>query len=548
MDYQSIAKQEESVWQQSIYALARPALPGNMTVDVAVIGGGLTGILTAYFLQQSGRECVVLEADSVGGGQTAHTTAKITSQHNLVYHKLCQAVGKERARHYAEANEKAIRRYEILIEKYSISCGLRKCDAYLYATGGGKSDRLLREECRVAKELGLPADLTTKTELPFEVSQALCFHNQACFHPLKFLYAMAEKVTVYEQTKVQRVVPMSREGGRLHANAVITNHGTVRANRVVFACHYPFVIRPGYYFLRMHQERSYVLGLKGTAYQGENRMKNVYLGIDKDALSFRGAGDVLLLGGGNHRTGENTGNQYEYLLGQADKYWPECKAVAKWSAQDCMTLDGIPYIGRFSGKFFENFHGKSNGQPGGRLHGDFGADADGWYVATGYGKWGMTSSMVAALLLTDLLNGRENAGEDVYSPRRKTIVASAKTFVTEGKYAAVNILKEKWGRTDERKKTGAHSTSSSFRGEVKAMHPGECKVFKKDGEKLGVYKDEKGEAYVVSVKCPHLGCLLSWNADEKSWDCPCHGSRFSYTGELLDGPAQTKNAATCALR
>ncbi len=525
MNDQNMTKQErknESVWQQSIYALARPILPGNMTVDVAVIGGGLTGILTAYFLQQSGRECIVLEADSVGGGQTARTTAKITSQHNLIYHKLCQTVGKERARQYAKANEKAIRRYEILIEKYGISCGLRKCDAYLYATGGGRDDRLLREECRAAKELGLPAELTTKTELPFEVSQALCFHNQACFHPLKFLYAMAEKVTVYERTKVLRVVPMSREGGRLHANAVITDHGTVRANQVVFACHYPFVNRPGYYFLRMHQERSYVLGLQGTAYQGDNQMKNVYLGTDKDALSFRGAGDILLLGGGNHRTGENVGNQYEYLMRQADKYWPECKEVARWSAQDCMTLDKIPYVGKFCGKLV--------GKPD--------SDTDTWYVATGYGKWGMTTSMAAALLLTDLLNGRENAAEDVYSPRRKTIIASAKTFATEGKYATVNILKEKWGKTEK----------GAFQDEVKLMRPGECKVLKKEGEKLGVYKDEKENVYVVSVKCPHLGCLLSWNADEKSWDCPCHGSRFSYKGELLDGPAQTKNAGVCALR
>lgn len=531
-----------SIWQQSVQGTERPILPGNMETDIVIIGGGLTGILTAYYLQQSGRECVVLEADRIGSGQTAHTTAKVTSQHNLIYQKLCRMMGKEQAAQYADANEMAIRRYKGLVDKYKIDCDWRECDAYLYTVNDSKNARGLRDEYQCAKELKLPVEMTTKTELPFEVEQALCFHNQACFHPLKFLYVMAEKVTVYEQTKVLEVVPMQNSGRDKETekaesnirtgNAVITNHGTVRAAHVVFACHYPFVNRPGYYFLRMHQERSYVLGLECPC---EKQMQHLYLGVDQDALSFRSAGDILLLGGGSHRTGENSSNQYEYLQKYADKYWPECKVTAKWSAQDCMTLDGIPYVGRFGSK------------------------TSTWYVATGYGKWGMTSSMAAALLITDLLNGRKNVYADVYSPRRKTIAASAKTFVTEGKYAAVNILKEKWGRTDTQKgKTGQSSAQNAgakhkgtqkeavlFRDMVEKMRPEESKVLEYKGEKTGVYKDKEGDAYIVSVKCPHLGCLLSWNADEKSWDCPCHGSRFSYTGELLDGPAQTGNA--CAL-
>lgn len=568
-------KNHSSIWQQSVQSAERPILPGNMETDIVIIGGGLTGILTAYYLQQSGRECVVLEADRVGSGQTARTTAKVTSQHNVIYQKLCRTVGKERAAQYADANEQAIRRYKGLIDKYEIDCDWRECDAFLYTANDSINARALRDEYKCAKELHLPAELTTKTELPFEVEQALCFHDQACFHPLKFLYAMAEKVTVYEQTKVLEVVPMQKaerdketgETGRTGetekikrdirvGNAVITNHGTIQAAYVVFACHYPFVNRPGYYFLRMHQERSYVLGLECPACEKKEkqfisvnadrlseemperktiRLEHMYLGIDQDALSFRSAGDLLLLGGGSHRTGENDGNQYEYLQKYADKYWHECKVIAKWSAQDCMTLDGIPYVGRFGSK------------------------TSTWYVATGFGKWGMTSSMAAALLITDLLNGRKNVYVDVYSPRRKTIAASAKTFVKEGKYAAVNILKEKWGRTDlQREKSEQSSTQNAgakykglpkeaalFRNMVEKMRPEESKVLEYEGEKAGVYKDKKGETYVVSVKCPHLGCLLSWNADEKSWDCPCHGSRFAYTGELLDGPAQTGNA--CAL-
>lgn len=538
-------KEHLSVWQKSADIAKRPVLPGNMAVDTVIIGGGLTGILTAYYLQQSGRECMVLEADRIGGGQTSHTTAKVTSQHDLIYQKLCRTIGKDRARQYADANEKAIRRYKGLIDKYKIDCDWRACGAYLYTVSDGKNARALRDEYKCAEELRLPAELTTQTELPFEVQQALCFHDQACFHPLKFLCAIADKVTVYEQTKVLEVVPMQKtekaEGIGRSGNAVVTNHGTVQAHHVVFACHYPFVNRPGYYFLRMHQERSYVLGLECPACErqaGKGKpipMRHMYLGIDEEALSFRSAGDILLLGGGSHRTGENDGNQYEYLQKHADLYWPECKVTAKWSAQDCMTLDGIPYVGRF------------------------GSETGTWYVATGYGKWGMTSSMAAALLITDLLNGRESAYAAVYSPQRKTFAVSAKTFVVEGKYAAVNIFKEKWGRTDEQKgKSGQRSSKKAgaknivapkgemlFRDEVERMRPGESKVLEYKEEKLGVYKDENENVYIVTAKCPHLGCLLAWNADEKSWDCPCHGSRFAYSGELLDGPAQTGN--TCAL-
>ena len=474
--------ERESLWRQTEIIPGREALAGDLCVDVAVIGGGLTGILTAHFLGQSGRECVVLEADEIGGGQTGNTTAKITSQHNLIYDKLMQSIGKEKARLYAEANQKAIERYRILIEKYGIDCDWRECPAYLYTT---ENEELLRKEYRAAVELGLPAELTEQTELPFEVKLALRVQGQACFHPLKFLNRMAEDVKVYEHTKVLHV-----EG-----HLIETDRGNVVASKIVFAGHYPFVITPGYYFLRMHQERSYVLALRGTP-----PMQGMYLGIDLDGFSFRSAEDMLLFGGGSHRSGENAmGNQYQYLMQKAEKFWPDCRKVMEWSAQDCMTLDGIPYIGKF------------------------GKNTDAWFVATGYQKWGMTSSMVAALLLSDLVCERENPYVEVFSPQRVTIGASAKTFLQEGKYAAVNLWKEKFVPPKE---------------VLEQIGPGQSGVVELDGEKTGIYRDETGKVYAVSVKCPHLGCQLVWNPDEKSWDCPCHGSRFDYRGRLLDGPAQ----------
>lgn len=478
----------ESIWQQTTNIPMRPELPGKISTDIAVIGGGLAGILTAHFLEQSGRQCVVLEADRIGSGQTGHTTAKVTSQHGLIYQKLMHCAGKKQAEQYARINQEAIERYKILIEKYHIDCDWEECPACLYTKDNA---RALRDEYHAAKELGLPVELKKETELPFEVEEALYCNGQACFHPLKFLQVMAEGLRIYEKTKVLQVKP----------HILTTSRGTVEAEKIVFACHYPFVNRPGYYFLRMHQDRSYVLALKGA-----QTLHGMYLGIDREGLSFRPAGEMLLLGGENHRTGENPrGGQYEYLLHQAELCWPgkcwrENENAVPWSAQDCMTLDGIPYIGQFGRK------------------------TEDWFVATGFGKWGMTSSMAAAILLTDLICGRENPCAEVYSPERIHAAVSAKPFLTEGMYAAVNLLRQKLIPPKEK---------------LEQIRPGHGGVVEYNGEKAGVYKAEDGEVFAVSVKCPHMGCQLVWNPDEKSWDCPCHGSRFDYRGRLIDGPAQT---------
>ncbi|MEZ3467973.1 MAG: FAD-binding oxidoreductase, partial [Schaedlerella sp.] len=434
----------ESIWQRSTAIPARPELPGNISTDIAIVGGGLAGILTAHFLEQSGRQCVVLEADRIGSGQTGHTTAKVTSQHGLIYQKLMKCAGKKQAEQYAKINQEAIRRYKILTDKYKIDCDWEECPACLYTKENG---RTLRDEYYAAKELGLPVELKKRTDLPFAVEEALFCYDQACFHPLKFLQAIAENLQVYEKTKVLRMKP----------HLLTTSRGTVEAEKVVFACHYPFVNRPGYYFLRMHQERSYVLALKEA-----QTLHGMYLGIDRDGLSFRPAGDMLLLGGGNHRTGENPmGGQYEFLLHQAEMYWPEkCwnkeENVIPWSAQDCMTLDGIPYIGQFGRK------------------------TEDWFVATGFGKWGMTSSMAAAVLLTDQICRRENPCGEVFSPQRLHLVTSAKPFLTEGTYAAANLLKQKLIPPKEK---------------LDQLKPGHGGVVEYHGEKAGVYKAEDGQVF-----------------------------------------------------
>lgn len=489
----------ESIWRADVEIRKREARPGEMRVPVVVIGAGLAGILTAYYLKQAGIRAVVLEADRIGSGQTGNTTAKITSQHNLLYDRLIRTFGHGMAGQYARANESAIGEYERLIREKEIDCDFLGCPACLYSR---TEEALLRREAEAAESLGIKASFGTDSELPFSVAGVVRFENQARFHPLKFLAAMAEEVEVYEQTKA-----LKTEGMRVE-----TARGCVEAEHIVFAAHFPFHNVPGYYFARMYQERSYVEALAGA-----ETLEGMYLGIDREGLSFRSQGDLLLLGGGSHRTGVNkrgrkgTGNgagsaeacgeggwegshrtgvnkrgrkgpgdgagsaeacgegRYGMLFSRAREFYPECREAARWSAQDCMTLDGIPYIGRFS-----------------RRKPD-------WYVATGFGKWGMTTAMVSARVLTALISGKECPEADIFSPERRFTARAAKELTVHGAYTVKGLSKH---------------LLPSGRGKV-------------------------------IPNCPHMGCRLKWNPDEESYDCPCHGSRFDREGHLLDGPAQT---------
>lgn len=444
----------ESVWIENTEIRKREPLPGDMKVPVAVIGAGLTGILTAYYLKQAGIRAVVLESDRIGSGQTKNTTAKITSQHQLVYDRMIRMFGRGMAGHYAAANEAAIGEYERLILEKGIDCDFVRCPACLYSRTGTEQ---LEREARAAESLGIKASFGTECELPFPVAGVTRFEGQARFHPLKFLAKMAEEVEVYEQTRVLRA----------EDKRVETARGCVTAEHIVFAAHFPFVNVPGYYFARMYQERSYVVALKGA-----ETPEGMYLGIDRDGLSFRSCGNLLLLGGGHHRTGrkkENGEGRYEALSGKAGEIYPGCHEVFRWSAQDCMTLDGLPYIGRFSGKKPE------------------------WYVATGFGKWGMTTAMAGARILTALIGGQDCPEADIFSPWRHFTAQAAKELAVHG--------------------------ACTMKGLAKHLLP-------------------SGNEKIIP-NCPHMGCRLEWNPDEESYDCPCHGSRFDMEGHLIDGPAQT---------
>ncbi len=473
----------ESYWYKTSNLTELKAFSGEADCDVAIIGAGMAGIITAYRLKNLGKNVIILDASLTGGGQTGNTTAKITSQHGLIYHKLISNLGIEKARQYANANQRAINEYSKIIKEQNISCDFKFTTAALYAYEDVKA---LELEQTAAEKLGISCELVRDNELPFKTAATLIFNNQAEFHPLKFLESISKDLTIYNNSRVIRV----------ENNTLFTDKGKINAGNIVFACHYPFVNLPGYYFLRMYQERSYVLALENT----EN-INGMYIGIDGDKLSFRKYKDLMLLGGGSHHSGQNKhGGQYDYLSRTAKEFWKDCREVTRWSAQDCITLDHIPYIGRFSPEMPD------------------------WYVATGFNKWGMTSSMVSSMIISDLICGKENDFSEVFNPHRLNLSMSAGTILENTFISALNL------------------TKSFLTYPLKSendVSEGNADIVHYNGKKTALYKENKNNLHAVAPRCPHLGCQLSWNPEENTWDCPCHGSRFTKDGECINEPAQS---------
>ena len=471
----------KSVWSESYKFRKREALNKDIKTDVLVIGAGIAGILTAYMLKQKGREVVVIDAAEIASGNTKNTTAKITSQHDLIYSKLITEFGEEKARQYAKANELAIKKYKEIIEDKRIECDFEEKPAYVYSLN---EVDVLKEEVEAAKNLGIDAEFVQEANLPFKINGAVKFNNQAQFNPLKFLKGISNELVIYENTRALEI----------KENLVVTSGGNITANNIVVATHYPIMNAPGYYFMKMHQERSYVLALENTS-----EIDGMYIDINKEGYSFRTYNNLLLLGGISHRTGENEeGGSYDELRKVAKRLYPKAKEKYYWSAQDCMTIDGIPYIGRYS------------------------SETPNIYVATGFNKWGMTSSMVSAMIISDMILEKENDFSEIFSPRRFDLSLSINNIANDLIETAKNFIAQKV------------SIPSSEIEHIKNGHGG---IIEYNGEKVGVYKDKEGKEFFVSTKCTHLGCQLSWNADELTWDCPCHGSRFDYKGRLIGSPA-----------
>lgn len=424
-----------AIWKEDAGLPRFPSLDGEIRTDVLIIGGGLAGILCAYFLQEQGVDYIVAEGRSIASGTTGNTTAKITSQHGLIYHKLLKHAGTEQAKMYLEANQNAVNRYARLCR--DMDCGFEERPSYVYSLDDRKK---LEDEAEALHQLGFSARLAKTPELPFPTAGAVCFDKQAQFHPLKFISNIARNLRIYEHTFVKA----------LSEHTAVTDKAKIHWKKLIVATHFPVDNKHGLYFLKMYQHRSYVIALKNAG-----KIWGMYVDEAKKGMSFRSYEDLILIGGGSHRTGKKGGNWQE-LRSFANCYYPSAAEAGCWAAQDCMPLDDIPYIGQYSKKMPD------------------------CYVASGFQKWGITSSMIAAQLLCDLIMERENPYQEIYNPQRS--IWKPQLFLN-GLESMVNLLTP------------------------------------------------------TAKRCPHLGCALKWNADEHSWDCPCHGSRFAEDGTLLDNPA-----------
>jgi glycine/D-amino acid oxidase-like deaminating enzyme/nitrite reductase/ring-hydroxylating ferredoxin subunit len=485
-----------SFWLE-VDAPAYAPLEREARADVAVLGGGIAGVTTALMLAEAGAAVVLLEADRVGHGVTGHTTAKITSQHGLIYDTLRSRFGAATASAYGAANQTALEWIARRVQDGGIDCDLRRRPAYAYAATG--DDRAAVEsEAEAARDAGLPAHLVDTTPLPYPVSGAVRFDDQAEFHVHRYLTAQAEAFvaaggTIHEHSRAVEVDD--------DADCVVkTAGGRVVADRVVVATHYPFLDR-SLAFARVTPQRSYAIlcRIDGAPPEG------MFITAGSPSRSVRGVvhGDeeLLLVGGEGHRTGTGGDTEQHYLALEAfaRDHWDVRSVDFRWSAQDNTTPDGIPYVGRLS------------------------PFTDDVLMATGFAKWGMTGGTAAAIVLSDRILGRENAWSSLFDPNRLNLRVSAPKLLKENAEVGLHFV------GDRLRRRGTRAPAD--------LRPGEGDMVEHDGETVAAYRGEDGMLIAVSATCTHLGCRLAFNTAERSWDCPCHGSRFAPDGEVLHGPA-----------
>ena len=424
-----------SVWTANSKFETFPELQEDIKTQVAIIGGGITGLLCGYMLKQKGVDCVILEADRVCKGVTQNTTAKITSQHGLIYDKLIKGFGIEKAQMYLQSNENAVKTYRKMCE--SIDCDFENKSNFVYSTN---NLRKIEKELHALVRIGYNPDFTGEIPVPISIEGAVEFPRQAQFNPLKFLSYISKNLQIYEKTKVIEI----------RGKHAFTQNHKITAEYFIVATHFPFMNKYGGYFIKLYQERSYLIALERGP-----QINGMYVDEATKGMSFRNYKNYLLVGGGDHRTGKDGGN-YTELRTFAKIHYPSNPEKYHWATQDCITLDEVPYIGRYSPKIPNVL------------------------VATGFNKWGMTSSMVSAQILSDMVVNKKNDYEELYNPSRSVITPQL----------AVNL----------------------FESTVGLLTPS-------------------------TKRCPHLGCALKWNSAEHTWDCPCHGSRFTAEGSLIENPA-----------
>lgn len=430
---------ESPIWENSFSGIREyPELRGRVRTQVLIIGGGMAGVLTAKILSDRGVKCTIAEMNRLCSGVTCGTTAKITAGHGLIYSRIAEKYGTESAKMYLDANTAALKKYAEIAKK--IHCDFERRDSYIYTRSNPDA---IENELKVLEKIGAETEYADITKLPFPTKGAVRYKNQAQFNPMKFVAGiipeLSDNVTIFEHTHIVDI------DGRTAYSA----GGRITADALIVTTHFPFVNRHGLYFLKLYQSRSHAAALENAPLCG-----GMYMDENPTGWSFRDYGKQLIVGGGSHRTGEPC--RRDELREFIRSNYPKAKTTAMWSTQDCISLDGIPYIGKYS------------------------RTTPHLYAATGFNKWGMTSSMTAAMILADMVTGTQNDTSALFSPSRNIF---CRKLVENALTAAKNIF------TTE------------------------------------------------TPRCPHMGCALKKNPAEHTWECPCHGSVFDEKGRLKYNPA-----------
>ncbi|MEX2459463.1 MAG: FAD-dependent oxidoreductase [Actinomycetota bacterium] len=497
----AVEARHASLWVETAPpAVDHPALEGEAEFDVAVLGGGITGLLTAILLKEAGLRVAVVEADRIGRGVTAHSTVKVTAGHGTRYSELERAFGLDTARVYAEANAEGLETIASLVDRLAIDCEFERRPTHVWAETAEERERLGREAA-VEREVGLPTSLLDRAEeLPFDVTGLLRMDDQAQFHPAKFLAGLAAAVdgggsAVFERSRAARV---EEEERRCRVSA---GEGVLHANHVVVATHYPFLNR-GYFFAKLYPHREYAVALRAGS--EASAIRGMYINLGTPTRSLRqaadDAGDLLIVVGEGHKAGEAAPTDARYLALEdwGRTFFDAGPPEYRWSTQDPMSMDGLPFVGRI------------------------GRTSDRVWVATGFGTWGMTNAAAAAAILRERILGNDHPWARTFDAQRLTPRQSALTFSKENAKVAGHLV-------GDRLKALAAS--------VRDLAPGEGRVVRRGLHAVGVARDDEGRLHAVSAACTHLGCLVAWNGAERSWDCPCHGSRFGMDGRVLHAPA-----------
>lgn len=537
----------KSYWIDSVKEnIEYKKLEENIKTDICIIGGGLTGVTTAYNLSKYKIKTVLIDKGKIGMQTSGNSTAKITSQHGLIYKYLIDSKGRDFARKYYEANEEAIKNIKNIIDSENIDCEFEYQPSYVFTqkiqdvekikdeveavnSFGGNAklveahdipiNKIVGEEFvekgneklkisgdNIEKEnLNLERDIIKermKQILPIKAMTGIKFENQAQYNPYKFITALTKichdsGVQIYENTKA---IDVDTEDNDEYYVVTLDNGCKIKTKYLVVATKYPIFNIPGFYFMKMYQSTSYAIAMQTK----QRLFEGMYINSEEPTISLRTAkyGDeyLLIVVGFDHKTGAeiDLSNSYKYLEEIAKNLYPDGKIKYRWNTEDCITLDKIPYIGEYS-KMWENA-----------------------FVATGFNKWGVTTSNIAARIITDKILGEKNEYAEIFKSTRLEPVKNIKEVTNMVKESVNSLVFKKLEIPQE---------------EANQIQEGEGKIVEVNGQKIGIYKDKNGQIYKINPVCKHLGCELSWNNLDKTWDCPCHGSRYDYMGNLIYGPS-----------